>query len=192
MAFRPDSAQLFCAFGKQIGNAINAKSIADSLLTKEEVWQEVCHVLIELILRGQQHRLVVNEQQQQVEEEKQHDAGEHHQDSRDAVLLGNDTCFGVQWLQQVRQTCANAIALWQWVTLSIGCRLLGISDREVALWGLHRHTHLAVLAGRVHEGAAQGPDASAGCQHKPYLIHDDTFWKRKILHGNIKNIRKIW
>ena len=134
-----------------------------SLLTKEEIWQEVCHVLIELILRGQQHRLVVNEQQQQVEEEEQHDAGEHHQDSRDAVLLGNDTCFGVQWLQQVRQTCANAIALWQWVTLSIGCRLLGISDREVALWGLHRHTHLAVLASRVHEAhlAAQRPHAQA-------------------------------
>ena len=34
-----------------------------SLLTEEEVWQEVGHVLVELILRGQQHRLVVDEQQ---------------------------------------------------------------------------------------------------------------------------------
>eukprot|EP00438_Fugacium_kawagutii_P003431 Skav200184 [mRNA] locus=scaffold2383:87040:90680:- [translate_table: standard] len=131
--------------------------MSTSLLAKKEIWQEVCHVLIKLILRGQQHRLVVDEQQQQVEEEQHHNAEEHHQDGRNAVLLGNHTCLGIQWLQQVRQTCADAIALWQGVALSIGCCLLGVANREVARF--RRHTHLTSLAARVHEAhlAAQGP-----------------------------------
>ena len=41
---------------------------AKLLLTKEEIWQEVCHILVELILWWQQHRLVVDQEQQQVKE----------------------------------------------------------------------------------------------------------------------------
>ena len=42
--------------------AIRSLQGVDSLLTEEEVGEEVGHVLIELILRWQQHRLVVDEQ----------------------------------------------------------------------------------------------------------------------------------
>ena len=151
-----------------------------SLLAEEKVWEEVCHVLIELILRGQQHRLVVDEQQQQVEEEQQHNASQHHQDGRDAVLLGNDTCFGIQWLQQVRQTSANAIAFWQGVALSIGCGLLGVADWEVASFG--RHTHLTSLTARIHEAhlAAEGPQAQASKGIDPWLLIWNSWdWNRK-------------
>ena len=133
-----------------------------SLLAEEEVWEEVGHILIKLILRGQQHRLVVDEQQQQVEEEQQHNASQHHQDGRNAVLLGNDACLGIQWLQQVRQTCANTIALWQWVALSIGCGLLGVANREVA--SFRRHAHLTSLAARIHEAHLAGQQAQAAQQ----------------------------
>ena len=138
--------------------------IVASLLTEEEVWEEIGHILIKLILRGQQHRLVVDEQQQQVEEEQQHNASQHHQDGRNAVLLGNDTCLGIQWLQQVRQTCANTIALWQWVALSIGCGLLGVANREVA--SFRRHAHLTSLAARIHEAHLAGQQAQAAQQQR--------------------------
>eukprot|EP00414_Alexandrium_minutum_P004902 CAMPEP_0113839736 /NCGR_PEP_ID=MMETSP0328-20130328/11239_1 /TAXON_ID=39455 /ORGANISM="Alexandrium minutum" /LENGTH=98 /DNA_ID=CAMNT_0000808371 /DNA_START=38 /DNA_END=334 /DNA_ORIENTATION=- /assembly_acc=CAM_ASM_000350 len=45
-----------------------------SLVAEEEVREDVGHVLVKLILRGQEHGLVVDEQQQQVEEEQQNDA----------------------------------------------------------------------------------------------------------------------
>ena len=49
-----------------------------SLLTEEEVGEEVLHVLVELILRRQQNRLVVEEQQQQGEQEKHDNASHPH------------------------------------------------------------------------------------------------------------------
>merc|ERR1712032_1383285 len=76
---------------------------ARSLLAKEEVWQEVGHVLVELVLRWQQHRLIVDQQQQHVEEEEEDNRGEEHGVRPDALLLGGDAGLAVQGLQQVAQ-----------------------------------------------------------------------------------------
>ena len=147
-----------------------------SLLAEEEVREEVGHVLVELILGRQQHRLVVEEQQQQVEEEEHHDSKHHHEDGRNAVLLGNHTSLRVQWLQQVRQTSADAIAFWERVAFTVRCCSLGVAHRVVA-WPFRGHlivpdhVDLALRGGRVHEAqlAAEGPQAGAASkQGKPW------------------------
>ena len=144
-----------------------------SLLAEEEVREEVGHVLVELILGRQQHRLVVEEQQQQVEEEEHHDSKHHHEDGRNAVLLGNHTSLRVQWLQQVRQTSADAVAFWEGVAFTVRCCSLGVAHRVVA-WPfcghliVPDHVDLALRGGRVHEAqlAIEQPKACAGKQRK--------------------------
>ena len=59
-----------------------------SFFAEKKVRQKVRHVLIEFIFRGEQHWLVVNEEQQKAEEEQKHNACKHHQNGRNAVLLG--------------------------------------------------------------------------------------------------------
>ena len=54
---------------------------ARSLLTEEEVGQEVGDVLVELVLGREEYRLVLDEQEQHVEEEQTHDGGDQLEES---------------------------------------------------------------------------------------------------------------
>ena len=103
------------------------------------------------------------------------------QDGRDAVLLRNNACLGIQGLQQVRQASADAVSLRQGVTLAIGRSSLGVAHGVDAVFSrhirfvLHRrscsHIDLAIRDGRVHKAqlAAQRPQAHAdGEQGKPW------------------------
>eukprot|EP00448_Togula_jolla_P009583 CAMPEP_0170595526 /NCGR_PEP_ID=MMETSP0224-20130122/14613_1 /TAXON_ID=285029 /ORGANISM="Togula jolla, Strain CCCM 725" /LENGTH=197 /DNA_ID=CAMNT_0010919721 /DNA_START=80 /DNA_END=673 /DNA_ORIENTATION=+ len=82
-----------------------------SPLAEEKVRQEVSHVLIKLILRGQEHGLVVDQQEQQVEEEEQDNANDHHGVGRDAILLCSNSILAVERLQEIAQTSPDAEAL---------------------------------------------------------------------------------
>ena len=95
------------------------------------------------------------------------------QDGRDAVLLRNNACLGIQGLQQVRQASADAVSLRQGVTLAIGRSSLGVAHGVDAVFSrhirfvLHRrscsHIDLAIRDGRVHEAqlAQEQPNACA-------------------------------
>merc|ERR1712146_322655 len=74
-----------------------------SLLAKEEVGQEIGDVLIELILRGQEHGLVVDQQQEQVPEEQADNADAHDDESGNTHLLRDEITAVVQWLEQVAE-----------------------------------------------------------------------------------------
>mmetsp|Transcript_6157 Transcript_6157/g.13628 ORF Transcript_6157/g.13628 Transcript_6157/m.13628 type:complete len:209 (+) Transcript_6157:74-700(+) len=82
-----------------------------SPLAEEEVWQEVGDVLVELILRRQQHGLVVDEEEQQVEEEEQDNANDHHSIGGNAVLLRGDSILAVERLQEIAEASPDAEAL---------------------------------------------------------------------------------
>ena len=130
-------------------------------------------IFVELVLGRQQDRLVVEQQEQEVEQEQHDDACHHHKHGRDAVLLGHNSRFSVQWLQKVRQASADAIALWQRVALAVGRGPLGIAHWVDAVLSRHvrfvsylcsrRHGHLASLRGwAIHKSAAaQRPQAHA-------------------------------
>ena len=102
------------------------------------------------------------------------------QDGRDAVLLRNNACLGIQGLQQVRQASADAVSLRQGVTLAIGRSSLGVAHGVDAVFSrhirfvLHRrscsHIDLAIRDGRVHEAqlAQEQPNACARSQREDH------------------------
>merc|ERR1719330_331666 len=94
-----------------------------SLLAEEKIRQEIRHVLVEFILRGQEHRLVVDQKQQQIEKEEEDNARDHDNVRGDAVLLGCHAVLAVQRLQQVAEASSDAVALGKWVSLAISRQL---------------------------------------------------------------------
>merc|ERR1712060_752539 len=82
---------------------------ARSALTEQEVRKEVGHVLVELVLWRQKHRLVIDEQQEHIEQEQQRDSADQHHVRADAVLLGSHAELAVERLEQVAETRADAI-----------------------------------------------------------------------------------
>merc|ERR550532_3666128 len=101
------------------------KKTASSLLSEEKIWQEGCHLLIKLILRWQEHRLVIDQQKQRVEEEEQNNASDHDNVCGDAVLLCCDTILAVQWFEQIAQACSDTITFRDRSALSVWCKRCG-------------------------------------------------------------------
>eukprot|EP00444_Apocalathium_aciculiferum_P002007 CAMPEP_0183388212 /NCGR_PEP_ID=MMETSP0370-20130417/3880_1 /TAXON_ID=268820 /ORGANISM="Peridinium aciculiferum, Strain PAER-2" /LENGTH=208 /DNA_ID=CAMNT_0025567071 /DNA_START=52 /DNA_END=679 /DNA_ORIENTATION=- len=138
------------------------RELASLILAEEEVRQEVGDVLVELVLRRQQHGLVVDEQQEGVEEEQEDDAQEQHGVGADAVLLRRDTDLAVQRLEEVAQARADAHTLGQGVAHAVLRQLLaGALDDGLRVGG-PRNIHVA--RGGTRQWADEGgPEEQQSC-----------------------------